>query len=275
MASAKEAFVVHSREFESHRHLFDFLVTELFALQIAVQDYKDWEWADPGDRVISPTESAVAREKVFEQLPDRIRDQALDRIWDACRVIVIVNPRTAYRLKSGADHELKRLRKYFSSRHRRRVPMVVVADISLGRSRSFRDIPVAGTCELGESDDQAGREKLVALVALAFLVHVIASFRELRDYLLSSNDVFDADVLTLLQASRPGRPGRDDLVGEVRVDEATRPEIDRFDWFWATKGRRIEAWFGGATGDSSLVQAGRILISAVVRWRAALVNLGS
>jgi hypothetical protein len=125
------------------------------------------------------------------------------------------------------------------------------------------------------SQDRQKTALAVALVALAFLVHVIASFRELRDYLLSSNDVFDADVLTLLQASRPGRPDSDDLVGEVRVDEATWPEIRRFDRFWKTKGRRIEAWFGGATGDSSLVQAGRILISAVVRWRAALVNRGS
>jgi hypothetical protein len=146
--------------------------------------------------------------------------------------------------------------------------MVVVADI--GPSRNFLGIRVAGTCQVGDGDDEAGREQLLALVALAFLVHAITSFRELRDYLLSPTAGFNADLLALVQASRRGRPDSDDPVGEPRADEATLTNIRQFDRFWRAQGRHIEAWFGRATGGSSLVEAGRILISTVMRRRAAL-----
>lgn len=259
----KDVFIVHTRRYPLQRTLYDYVSTHALKCNFQVLDYNDWEWETAGERIVDIVKSAHRDPDPYEQLPARINQDKLTRLWSSCRVLVIVNPAGLHELKEGAQYELKKLPEFFAMRRNRHTPIPVVLNLGHDRLRKFRGIPVAHTLSMIDVGDAQSCENAFALIALAWLVHGIESSSRLGGYLLAPSQEFQEPLFGLLQGRKRRLRLESDVAGDETPDETAVSAIEAFERFWKGRARKVQEWFSRADDRCPCVEAGRTLMGVV------------
>lgn len=259
----KDVFIVHTRRYRLQRTLYDYLSTQARKCNFQVLNYNDWEWETPGERIVDVVRRAHRDPDPYEQLPARINQDKLTRLWSSCRVLAIVNPAGLHELKEGAQYELKKLPEFFAMRRNQSTPIPVVLNLNHDRLRKFRGIPVAQTLSMIDVGDAQSCENAFALIALAWLAHGIESSRRLGGYLLAPSEEFQEPLFGLLQGRRLRLRAETDVAANETLDETALSAIGAFERFWKGRARKVQEWFSRADDRSPCVEAGRTLITVV------------